>query len=59
MRKHFIVLGLLVCFASQAFSKDKTIINQLIQQYDLELPGVEIIDPTKKEQLDLVYWKIW
>ena len=32
---------------------NKTIINQLIQQYDLELPGVEIIDPTKKEQLEM------
>ena len=31
----------------------KSIINQLIEQYDLELPGVEIIDPTKKEQLEM------
>ena len=32
---------------------NKTIINKLIEQYDLELPGVEIIDPTKKEQLEM------
>ena len=32
---------------------NKTIINELITRYDLELPGVEIIDPTKKEQLEM------
>lgn len=32
---------------------NKTIINQLIEQFDLELPGVEIIDPSKKEQLEM------
>ena len=32
---------------------NKTIINELIARYDLELPGVEIIDPTKKEQLEM------
>lgn len=32
---------------------NKTIINEIIKQYDLELPGVEIIDPTKKEQLEM------
>ena len=31
----------------------KRIIEELITQYDLELPGVEIIDPTKKEQLEM------
>ena len=31
----------------------KRIIEELIAQYDLELPGVEIIDPTKKEQLEM------
>jgi malate dehydrogenase (oxaloacetate-decarboxylating)(NADP+) len=32
---------------------NKTIINELITRYDLELPDVEIIDPTKKEQLEM------
>ncbi|MFN8135347.1 MAG: NADP-dependent malic enzyme [Bacteroidales bacterium] len=32
---------------------NKTIINELITRYDLELPGVEIIDPSKKEQLEM------
>ena len=32
---------------------NKNIINELIARYDLELPGVEIIDPTKKEQLEM------
>jgi malate dehydrogenase (oxaloacetate-decarboxylating)(NADP+) len=32
---------------------NKKIIEQLIEQFDLELPGVEIIDPTKKEQLEM------
>lgn len=32
---------------------NKKNIEQLIEQYDLELPGVEIIDPTKKEQLEM------
>ncbi len=32
---------------------NKKIITQLIEEYDLELPGVEIIDPTKKEQLEM------
>ncbi len=31
----------------------KRIIEDLIAEYDLELPGVEIIDPTKKEQLEM------
>jgi malate dehydrogenase (oxaloacetate-decarboxylating)(NADP+) len=32
---------------------NKTVIKQLIEQYDLELPDVEVIDPSKKEQLEL------
>jgi len=32
---------------------NKTIITNLIEQYDLELPDVQIIDPTKKEQLEM------
>ena len=32
---------------------NKTIINKLIEQYDLELPNVEIIDPTKEEQFEM------
>lgn len=32
---------------------NKTIILQLIEQYDLELPDIEIIDPTKKDQLEM------
>jgi malate dehydrogenase (oxaloacetate-decarboxylating)(NADP+) len=32
---------------------NKKIISQLIEEYDLELPGVEIIDPSKKEQLGM------
>ncbi len=32
---------------------NKNIINQMIEQYDLELPDVQIIDPTKKEQLEM------
>ncbi|MFA5971234.1 MAG: NADP-dependent malic enzyme [Lentimicrobiaceae bacterium] len=32
---------------------NKTIITQLIKQYDLELPGVEIIDPSQKEQFEM------
>jgi malate dehydrogenase (oxaloacetate-decarboxylating)(NADP+) len=32
---------------------NKKIINQLIEEYDLELPGVEIIDPTKKERAEM------
>ncbi len=32
---------------------NKTIITQMIEQFDLELPNVEIIDPSKKEQLEM------
>ena len=32
---------------------NKTTILQLIEQFDLELPNIEIIDPTKKEQLEM------
>jgi malate dehydrogenase (oxaloacetate-decarboxylating)(NADP+) len=32
---------------------NKKNITQLIQEYDLELPEVEIFDPTKKEQLEM------
>jgi len=32
---------------------NKTIITQMIEQFDLELPDVQIIDPTKKEQLEM------
>ncbi len=32
---------------------NKNIINQMITQFDLELPGVQIIDPTKKEQQEM------
>jgi len=32
---------------------NKKIITQLIEEFDLELPGVEIIDPTKKEQSEM------
>ena len=31
---------------------DKNTITQMIQQYDLELPGVEIIDPTSDDQAE-------
>jgi malate dehydrogenase (oxaloacetate-decarboxylating)(NADP+) len=32
---------------------NRTTINQMIEEFDLELPGVEIIDPGKKDQLEM------
>ena len=32
---------------------NKKVITQMIEEFDLELPDVEIIDPTKKEQLEM------